>query len=68
MNDPSRRKPVASGDASFARRAATDAAAFFQKLSARSAVDGTVHALAAQERVVGSVDDGVDLERGDICQ
>ena len=48
MNDPSCRKPVAFGDASLARLAATDASAFFQKLWARSAVDGSVHAPAAQ--------------------
>lgn len=68
MNDPPCRKTVASGDASLTRRAATDASAFFQKLWARSTVDGTVHTPATQERVVCSVDDGVDLERGDIRQ
>ena len=66
MNYPSCRKHVAPGDASLARRAAADAPALFQKLWARSPVDGTVHTPAAQERVVGSVDDGIDLERGDI--
>ena len=48
MNYPSRRKPVASGDASLARRAATDASAFFQKLWARSAVDGAIYTTTAK--------------------
>jgi hypothetical protein len=67
MNDPSCRKPVAFGDASLARLAATYASAFFQKLWARSAVDGAIYTTTAQERAVCSVDDGVDLERGNIC-
>jgi hypothetical protein len=67
MNDPSCWKPVAPGDAGLSRRTASDSAAFFQKLSARSAVDGAIYTTAAQEGVVGGVDDGVNLERGNIC-
>jgi len=66
MDNPFFSKMVSPGDASLSRRAATDAPAFFEKLLARSAVDGPVHTPASQSRVVGAVDDGIDIERGDI--
>jgi hypothetical protein len=68
MNDPSCRKMVSAGDTGLASRASSDATAFLPELWARSIMNGTIHASASHKRIVGGVNDGIDLERGDIGQ
>lgn len=57
---------VCIGDFGAARGAAVELAAFFEKARACGAVDSTVDAAAAEEGVVGSVDNGIDSEGGDV--
>ena len=57
MNDILARKPIGSGDLRLARRASVQRAAFLQQLSPRCAVNRTVDATAAEQRVVGCVHD-----------
>ena|SRR6266849_3062918 len=60
------RQPIAAGDARLAGRTAADLAAFLQQLGPGGAVDRAIDAAAAEESGVGGVDDGVDIELGDI--
>ncbi len=66
VDDEFRRQVVAYGDFGIARGAAAEGAAFFEKFWAGGIVNCAVNASAAQQRGVGSVDDGVDVEFGNI--
>ncbi len=57
---------VSPGDLGLAGFAAVQRAALLQQPRAGGAVDGAVHAPAAQQRLVGGVDDGVNLHAGDV--
>ncbi|MCI0639826.1 MAG: hypothetical protein L0Y72_16330 [Gemmataceae bacterium] len=67
MDDVFGRQFVALGDFGFAGGAAAERFALGQQFAPRRAVDGPVHAAAAQERSVGGVDDGVHSELGDVA-
>ncbi|KAI9163809.1 Calcium channel YVC1 [Paramyrothecium foliicola] len=58
---------VAAGDAGLAGGTAAELRALGAQAAARGEVDGAVDAAAAEEGAVGGVDDGVDLEGGDVA-
>ena len=60
------RQPIAPGDFGVAGFAATQRAAFCQQLRSRRAVDRAVDATAAKQRGVGGVDNGIDMQAGDV--
>lgn len=55
-------KPEAGSDFGFTRSTAVQGVAVSQQLRPGSAVDGSVDPAAAQEGVVGGVDDGIDAQ------
>src|SRR6516164_2524106 len=57
---------IAAGDLGGTGVAAAERATFGEKLGPGGAMDGAVDAAAAEQRSVGSVDDGPDIERGDV--
>ncbi len=59
-------EPVAARDLGRAGLAAAERLAFLEQFRPGGAMDGAVDAAAAQQRAVGGVDDGADLERGDV--
>src|SRR5262245_31508085 len=61
-----RLEPVAAGDLRGAGVAAAERAALGQKLWPGGAMDGAVDAAAAEEGAVRGIDDGRDVERGDV--
>ena len=54
------RKPVASGDFGVAGVAAVQAVAFGEQLRPGRAMDRAVDTTAAEQRLIGGVDDGVN--------
>ena len=60
------RKPIAAGDLGGAGGAAAERAALGDQFRAGGAMDGAVDAAAAEQRRVGRIDDGVDVERRDV--
>jgi hypothetical protein len=60
MNHLPRRQPIPQGDFGVAGLAAMKGAAFGQKLWTSGAVDGPIHAAAAEQGRVGGVDEGVN--------
>src|SRR5262245_28368271 len=65
--DVASRQGVTGRDARLAGRAPAEQAAFIEQSGAGGAVDGPVHAAAAEQRGVGGVDDRVDTERRDVA-
>src|SRR5262245_27171884 len=57
----------AGRDFGLARLAAAEDGASFHELGAGRAVNGAVDAAPAEQCSVGGVDDGVDVERGDVA-
>src|SRR5262249_6425830 len=57
---------IAAGDLGGTGVAAAERAAFGEKLRPGGAMDGPVDAAAAEQWPGGSVDDGPDIERGDV--
>jgi hypothetical protein len=57
---------MAVGDLGAAGGAAAERATFLQQSRPGGAMDGAVHAAAAEQRAVGGVDDRVNVERGDV--
>ena len=67
MDHVSRGKPEALRDLGFSGVAAAERGAGLAQLGPRGAVNGAVDAAAAKQAVIRGVDDGVDIERGDIA-
>ncbi len=67
MDHMPRLQTIAAGDLGLAGIAAAERLAFAQQFRPRRAMDGAVHAAAAEQRAVGGIDDGIDLERGDVA-
>ena len=59
-------QPVAARDLGLAGLAAAERAAFGEQLRPGGAMDGAVHAPAAEQGRLGRVDDGVHVEAGDV--
>jgi hypothetical protein len=59
-------EPIAVGYLGGAGVAAAERATLGEKVRSRGAMDGAVDAAAAQQRAVGGVDDGLDIERRDV--
>ena len=62
-----RRQLVTPRDLGVAGLAAMQGPAFFEEFRTRRAVDRAIDAATAEERSVGRVDDGVDVEPGDVA-
>jgi hypothetical protein len=58
---------IAAGDLRLSGRAAAERAAFGQQIGTGGAVNGAVDTAAAEQRFIGGVDDGVDVELGDVA-
>ena len=63
MDDVPGFEAIAAGDLGGAGVAAAERATFGEKLGPGGAMDGAVDAAAAEQRPVGGVDDGPDIER-----
>jgi hypothetical protein len=74
VDDESRRQtkprsdPCLAGGAANARTNFGDAAAGLQQIRPGRRVNGTIDTTATEQRLVGSIDDGVDLEGRDVTQ
>jgi hypothetical protein len=66
VDDESPLQPVAAGDLRLARGAAAEPAAFREQARPGGAMDRPVDAAAAEQRLVGGVDDRVEAERRDV--
>ena len=66
VNDVPGLEPVAAGDLGGTGVAAAQRLAFGQELGSGGAMDGAVDAAATEQRPVGRVDDGIDVERRDV--
>ena len=66
VNDVPGLEPVAAGDLGGTGVAAAQRLALGQELGSGGAMDGAVDAAAAEQRPVGGIDDGVDVERRDV--
>ncbi len=67
MDDVLRGEFVAARELGFARGAAAESAAFREKFGAGRPMDRAIHSPAAEEAVVGGVDDGIHVESGDVA-
>ncbi len=61
MDDIASGEPVGVGDASLTGRATAEGTTLLQQLRPGGAVDGTIDPAAAQQRLVGGIDNGIDL-------
>ena len=66
MDDVPGLEAIAAGDLGGTGVATAQGLALGQQLGAGGTMDGAVDAAAAEQRGVGSVDDGVDVERRDV--
>ena len=66
VDDMAGLEAIAARDLGLAGLAAAERAAFGEQLRPGGAMDGAVDAAAAEQGGVGRVDDGVDVERGDV--
>jgi hypothetical protein len=66
MDDVTGGQTIPCGNAGVSSRAPTELAAFFQELRTRRAMDGAVHASAAEQCRIRRIDDRIDLQRDDI--
>ena len=66
VNHETRRQVMAARDLRIAGGAAAERAAVREQAQPRRAMDGPVHAASAEERGVGGIDDGVDIQLGDV--
>jgi hypothetical protein len=60
------RQTVSEGDFGIACGAAAKGAAFGEQVRAGGPMNRAIHATTAKKRLIGSVDDGIHAERGDI--
>ena len=66
MDHMPRRQSITFGDFGAAGRAAMEGAAFGEKLRPGRAMDRAIDAASTQQRRIGSVDDGVNAQGGDV--
>jgi hypothetical protein len=66
MNHMPRRQPITFGDLGLASLAAMERTAFGKKLRPGGTMDGAIDAASAEQRGIGSVDDGVNAKCRDI--
>lgn len=66
VNHMAGRKVITGGEPSFSRRAATELAAFFEQLRSGRSMDGAVHAAASQKALVGSIDNCINFQSGNV--
>ena len=66
MDDEPGGEVVAARDARLAGRATTQAPALLQKPRTGCTVDGAVDTSAAEQRCVGRIHNGIDLQSGDV--
>src|SRR6202030_4316104 len=66
VNDVLGRQPMTPCDLGSTGRAAAERSAFDKQFRSRGAMDRTIDATAAEQRLIGGIDDGVDRKRGDI--
>ena len=57
---------IAAGDFRLAGGATAQGPALRQQIGAGGAMNGAVHTAATQQRRVGGIHDGIDIERGDV--
>ena len=67
MDDIARGQFVAAGDSGLAGVAAPQAATCAQEFWSGGSMDGAVYAAAAQERAIGSIDNGIYVQARDIA-
>lgn len=68
VNDEFRREVVALGEPTFADGTTIKRQTLVQDAASRRPVDGAVNAGAAQEGLIGGIDDGIHLQRRDVAQ
>src|SRR6185312_7767020 len=66
VDDVPRLQPMPAGDLGRAGVAAVERRAFRAQAGARGAMDGAVDTATAEKLAVRRIDDGVDVERGDV--
>lgn len=66
VNHMASRQVITGGEPGFSRRAATEFTAFFEQLRSGRSMDGPVHAAAAQKALVGSIDNCIDFQSGNV--
>lgn len=66
MNDVLGREAIAPCDFGLSGLATAEQTTLVQQIRACGAMNGTVDAAATEQRRIGSIDDGVDLERRDV--
>src|SRR5262249_3173317 len=59
-------QPITAGHLGGAALTAAERSALGEKFGPGGAMDSAVHATAAEQGTVGSVDDGIDIQRGDV--
>ena len=67
MNHKTRRQPETRSNACFTGQASADFFAGFQQFRACGTVDCTVYSSSAKQGFVGSIDDCVEFQGGDVC-
>jgi len=67
VDDVARGQLVAHGDLRIARLAAIEGAAGDRKFGTSRSMNGTVDSAAAEQRTVGGIDDGINLQLGDVA-
>src|SRR5713226_4208275 len=67
VNDPFGPKAISFGDLGFAGITSIERPTFFRELGAGGAVNCSIDASAAQETLVGGVDNRIDVKRGNIA-
>ena len=66
VNDIARGQSITLGQFGLTGGATAQAPAFLQQSAPRGAMDGAVHAAAAQQRIIGGIDDGIHSQLGDV--
>ncbi len=67
MNDMPGLEPVAARDLGGTGFAAAEGAAFSQQIRPCGAVNGAIHAAAAEQRTIGGIYDCVDIQCRDVA-
>ncbi len=67
MNDVPGLEPIATGDLGIAGIATTERFALGQQFRPGSAMNRTIDATTAEQRAIGGIHDGIDVERRNVC-